>query len=145
MVLTEAVVAGDPATVRLNGALSASATIQFSIADAEAFQSLGIWEGIMQHEMINNIGYGMASENQGPPSVAGGDNALLIHDVPNGAAVVAGVPVDGDGGAAARNSDEDMAGDGEGTDYCSDATIAFVEEFGFGATWSESDYLFAQA
>lgn len=54
-----------PTTVWTANNLSASAIMEFDVADAEVFDSYGLWDDIVLHEMIHSLGLGTLWEYQG--------------------------------------------------------------------------------
>lgn len=54
-----------PSTVWTANSLTASAIMEFDIADAETFDDLGLWDDIVLHEMIHTLGLGTLWNYQG--------------------------------------------------------------------------------
>lgn len=54
-----------PSTVWTANSLTASAIMEFDIADAETFDGLGLWDDIILHEMIHTLGLGTLWNYQG--------------------------------------------------------------------------------
>ncbi|MEJ2122488.1 MAG: leishmanolysin-related zinc metalloendopeptidase [Alphaproteobacteria bacterium] len=158
-----------PTAVRTDGYQPAAATMQFDIADAEAYSSAGQWEEIVLHEMMHSVGFGTIWDFLGLVDGSGtntptfsGYAATLTYQAEFGAEGADGVPLEDGGGSGTAEShwDEEtfdaevMTGYLNSTtsvsmdvwatdDDLSDMTLASLEDLGYDTLWSPDAYLIA--
>jgi hypothetical protein len=145
-----------PTAIRTSNYLPATAVMQFDIADAQTFDALGLWDGIVFHEMMHSIGFGSVWGYLGLVDGAGTDSPIFT-----GAAATytyqrdfdevtdLGVPVEQDGGAGTRDShwdeetfdNEIMTGYINMANYLSEMTVASLDDLGYETVWNEDFYL----
>lgn len=145
-----------PTAIRTADYLPATAVMQFDVADADAFNAVGLWDDIVFHEMLHSVGFGTVWGYQGLLDGAGTDNPLF-----NGAAATAvyerdfnvtdaaGVPVEQDGGGGTRDShwdeetfgNEIMTGYIDQSNYLSEMTVASLEDTGYQTYWDDDIFI----
>ncbi len=146
-----------PTAIRTANYLPATAIMEFDVADADAFNALGLWDDIVLHEMLHSVGFGSIWEYTGDISGAGtanplftGEWATLAYNAVLGDGNNAlGVPVEQDGGAGTRDShwdeetfdNEIMTGYIDASNYVSPMTVASLEDIGYATVWDSSDPL----
>jgi len=142
-----------PTAVRTGSYLPAAAIMQFDNADADTFNQMGLWDEIVQHEMLHSIGFGTIWGYLGLISGSGtssptftGANASLAYGSENG------VPIENDGGPGTKEShwEESLFGSELMTGwldsnnvYISDMTVASLEDLGYDTTWTPDSYAVA--
>lgn len=155
-----------PTAVRTANYLPGTATMQFDVADADAFNNVGLWEEIVLHEMLHSVGFGsiwgflgLVDDSDPNAPVFLGENANAEYGDY--------VPVEGDGGSGtalshwddttftteimtgylytdgvASNVDYDLAngyvtlGDDPSVSDLSDMTVASLEDLGYATVWT---------
>lgn len=147
-----------PTAIRTSNYLPATAVMQFDIADAGAFNDMGLWQDIVFHEMLHSIGFGTVWSYLDLLDGAGtanplfnGTAATFTYDRDNADVVdPLGVPVEQDGGSGTRDShwdeetfdNEIMTGYIDSANYLSEMTVASLEDTGYETVWDE-DFFFA--
>jgi hypothetical protein len=136
-----------PTSVRTGSYLPATAVMQFDSADAANFNSQGLFDEIVLHEMIHSVGFGSIWSYLGLVSGSDftGENALAEYKALVGGDP-AGVPVETEGGAGTAGShwletlfdNELMTGwiDVDGPDPLSRVTVASLEDLGYQVSYS---------
>ncbi len=152
-----------PTALRSSSYLPATASMQFDSADAASFNSQGLFDEIVTHEMLHSIGIGSIWSYKGLVSGATfiGANAMAEYDklvdafqgFDNGVAAVA-VPLETGGGGGTAGShwseavfkNELMTGyinstafGGMVADPLSAMTIASLKDLGYGVDMSKAD------
>lgn len=154
-----------PTTVWNESGLSASAIMEFDVADAEVFDSYGLWDDIVLHEMIHSLGLGTLWEYQGLLTTQVDDNGTkkpvddTISYVYNGAQAnyysgvlynepVAIIEDDGGSGTAGGHWDEDtyfnelMTGYINSLNELSEMSYGALEDLGYQIDYTVSpDFL----
>ena len=111
-----------PTALRTGSFLPAAATMRFDSADAQAFNSQGLFDAIVTHEMLHSVGFGTIWSQKGLLTEEGfiGPNAMAQYaklidayeiarvgstQLANGAQLIKGaVPVETEGGAGTAQS-----------------------------------------
>jgi len=138
--------------IRTSNSLPATAIMEFDIADAAHFDSLGLWKDIVLHEMTHSIGFSagiwerigdLISGNNTDNPLFTGANATSVYESTYGLNNTSGVPLEyGEGpGTDYSHWDEDifdnelMTGYIDGINDYSDMTIAALEDMGYDTVW----------
>ncbi|MBT3927623.1 MAG: hypothetical protein HOF33_11620 [Rhodospirillaceae bacterium] len=145
-----------PTAIRTADYLPATAVMQFDIADADAFNAIGLWDDIVFHEMLHSVGFGTVWAYKDLVDGAGGENPLFTgaaatftYERDFGAIDAVGVPLEQDGGAGTRDShwdeeifdNEIMTGYINNLNYLSEMTVASLEDTGYETVWNEEYYV----
>lgn len=134
-----------PTLVRTPSYLPYQAVMEFDIADAETFNGLGLWDDIIQHEMMHTLGFGTLWSYMGltDGSIGGGDltfNGTLANlYFASEFGGTGQIPVEMDGGAGTAGGHWDdvyfgnelMTGYINDPNYISEMTIASLEDLGY--------------
>jgi hypothetical protein len=134
-----------PTAYRTANFLPATAVMEFDSADAAYFDSLGLFDDIVLHEMMHSIGFGTMWDLMGLTEgsieadslVFIGANATDVYGAP--------VPVETDygSGTAGGHWDEEtflnelMTGFIDDANYLSNMTIAALEDMGYDTVWND--------
>lgn len=139
--------------IRTSDKLPVAAIMEFDIADAANFDTLGLWDDIVLHEMTHSIGFsagiweligGLITGNNTPTPLFTGAGATSVYESSFGGPTnTNGVPLEADFGAGTAFShwDEDtftnelMTGFINGSNIYSDMTVAALEDMGYDTTW----------
>jgi len=145
-----------PTYIRSDSYLPVAAQMQFDLADAANFDAIGLWDDIVQHEMIHSLGFGTLWEMMGLVDTyqnADGSNdyrfngesanqalATLYPELVDGLGVI--IESDGGAGTAGGHWDEETFGNelmtgyiNDGVNVLSDITIASLEDMGYQTIW----------
>ncbi|MCL5777212.1 leishmanolysin [Limibaculum sp. FT325] len=142
-----------PTSYRTSSYLPATAIMEFDVADAEYFDSLGLFDDIVLHEMMHSIGFGTMWSYMGltSGSIAGGNlrftgdlatayyNTELSDIATKDALSDTGVPVETDGGSGTAGGHWDettfknelMTGYINSSNYLSMMSVAALEDMGY--------------
>ena len=141
-----------PTAIRTGSFLPATATMQFDIADAKAFDAIpngdgsSLWDIIVLHEMMHSIGFGTIWSNKGLVNSDGfftGANA----DAAYGHRLI---PVEQDGGSGTAGShwDEETFGAelmtgyiNNSNNYLSGFTVASLADLGYSLSPTANQYI----
>lgn len=148
-----------PTYIRTADSLPISAVMEFDIADAATFDSLGLWDDIVLHEMLHSIGFGTVWDYLGLVDNFVDDNGTkkptddTLISIFNGTEANAAwaalypelasdggplVETDGGPGTAGGHWDEEtfgnelMTGYIDNTNYLSTMTIGALADMGYG-------------
>ncbi len=134
-----------PTAIRTSGSLPAKAIMQFDVADADYFNSLGLFDDIVVHEMAHSLGFGsiwgylglVDGNNEFTGALAKAESLALFETD------VIAVETDGGGGTAGSHWDEAtygnelMTGYINNSNYFSDMSAASFGDLGYqlAADW----------
>jgi hypothetical protein len=143
-----------PTAYRNASFLPATAVMQFDVADAAAYDELGLFDDIVLHEMLHSIGFGtmwdfmdltfgsIAEQNL----LFTGTNAMAAYDAEFGGS--GGVPIEDDTGLTGTDGghwDEEIFGNElmtgfiDNTNFLSAMTVAALEDMGYETLWDPNN------
>jgi hypothetical protein len=138
-----------PDALRAGSYLPYKGSMQFDAADAQVYQSAGLFDDIVLHEMLHTVGFGTIWSQKGLLT-GGGFNGPLANAVYPGSALIP-VETDGGGGTAYSHWDEDtfgselMTGYIDGDNYLSYMTVASLGDLGYsvvsGASYAQPSFV----
>lgn len=146
-----------PTYIRTSGSLPVAGTMQFDIADAAHFDDLGLWDDIVQHEMLHTLGFGSLwdqfglvdtyIDTHGTRKLSDdtvdyrfhGATAMALADTSLYATASLGIPVETDGGSGTAGSHWDEATFGNElmtgwintNNYIAPMTIGSLQDMGY--------------
>jgi hypothetical protein len=151
-----------PTLLRGDGYLPLKGIMEFDAADASYYDSLGLFDDIVLHEMVHCLGFGtlwgdayldLTADSGGGDERFTGANANLAYrmGVEDGsiaaddAGYLKGVPIEMGGGAGTAGGhwresalgDEIMTGYIDGTNLVESVSIAALEDMGYDTVWDD--------
>jgi Leishmanolysin len=124
-----------PTWLRVGSFLPSRGNMQFDAADADAYQAAGLFDDVVLHEMLHNVGFGTIWNDLG--LITGGEYHGSLANSVYGAAGPIPLETDGDVGTTYSHWDEETFGSELMTGYVEDdndlsyMTIASLGDLGY--------------
>ena len=131
--------------------LTAAGQMQFDVADALTYSSLGLWDDIVMHELMHVLGFG-SLWNYGSHSLVSGTEyrgaqAVAAYQTATGSAA-AFIPVEDEGGSGTAGSHWDeqalnnelMTGYINTSNYLSKFSVMSLADLGYHASYQDYPY-----
>lgn len=137
-----------PTAVRSAGSLPATATMEFDIADADAFNAMGLFDDIVVHEMGHSLGFGSIWDRLGLVDNSSHFTGALANQYAIGGSPIL-VETDGGAGTAGSHWDDDtypnelMTGYIDDSNYFSAMSAASFGDLGYRLSGDFASHLIA--